>query len=715
MARRATVGLRDDPERTAPRSGGERSAAETGSWCGSLNRREIDCRAPPTRGRRAIRTEISGTSSHFRIASIGGVSDRFVLGAPRSKPLRGTERQTEMTRGNVLVVDDDVDAGEMIAESLRARGFRATPESDPAEGLADAISGDIDVVLTDLQMRSLDGLTLCQRVAAARPHMPVIVITGHASIDAAIGALRAGAFDFIVKPVDVEILALTVERAVRHSRLANEVHQLRTAVAESRGFTRLLGDSPAMRRVYDIIARIAPTQATVLVTGESGTGKELVARAIHEQSSRASGPFVAINCAAVPGTLLESELFGHAKGAFTDASTTRRGLFLEAQGGTLFLDEIGEMPLDMQVKLLRALQERTVRPVGGNSEAPFDARVITATNRVLEHEVEAKRFREDLFYRVNVCSVEVPPLRQRGEDVPLLARAFAARFAEKHEKAVKGIVPAALAKLVAYEWPGNVRELENGIERAVAMAQFDQITVDDLPAKVRAGKPEAAMQLLPATIAELTTVDELEHRYMQHVLGLVNGNKSRAARILGFDRRTLYRKLERLAADASAQESAEKAADADRAAGAAPVSAAPVSPPPVAPASVAPPAVAAPAKPSEAPRARPSVLVVDDDADSLEVVQLLLESRGYAVRTATGIAEAMRAHGVDVVLTDLQLNDGAGSSLVGRFGAAPVLAMSGSTKDGHEKDGFVGWLEKPVSVARLTTALEQALGPSDVH
>jgi two-component system response regulator HydG len=640
-----------------------------------------------------------------------------------------------MMRGNVLVVDDDVDSAEMIAESLRARGFRATPENDPNEALSDAMNEDVDVVLTDLQMRSLDGLALCDRIAGARPDLPVIVVTGHASIDAAVGALRAGAFDFIVKPVDPEILALTAERAVQHHRLKTEVHRLRTAVAESRGFTRLLGDSPAMRRVFDVVTRIAPTQATVLVTGESGTGKELVARAIHEHSPRASGPFIAINCAAVPATLLESELFGHAKGAFTDAKATRRGLFLEAQGGTLFLDEIGEMPLEMQVKLLRALQERTVRAVGGNTETPFDARVIAATNRDLEQDVQEKRFREDLFYRINVCSVEVPPLREREGDVPLLARSFVLRFAQKHEKAVKGIAAPALAKLVQYGWPGNVRELENGIERAVAMAQFDQLTVDDLPAKVRAYRPEHTTQLLPATVAELITVEELEHRYMQHVLGLVKGNKSRAARILGYDRRTLYRKLDRVEQQAANGPPAEAETgvkprelaedrEVDRASdpdlghdaslhaeagngsngasngsngsnGSAP-----------SPAVVDTGDDAAAMSSSGA-----SVLVVDDDADTLELVQILLESRGYQVRTATGVAEAMRARGVDIVLTDLQLGDGLGSDLVGRFGAAPVLAMSGRAKDGHERDGFVSWLEKPVSLARLTSALESALSP----
>ncbi len=315
---------------------------------------------------------------------------------------------------------------------------------------------------------------------------------------------------------------------------------------EARGFERLLGKSAVMRRVFDVISRVAQTSASVLVSGESGTGKELVARAIHERSARSDGPFVALSCAAVPATLLESELFGHARGAFTDAKSARRGLFLAANGGTLFLDEIGEMPLDMQVKLLRALQERSVRPVGGDREVPFDARVVTATNRELEADVRARRFREDLYYRINVVAVEVPPLRHRDGDVPLLAEAFVARFAERHGKHVEGLAPTALERLVAYPWPGNVRELENCMERAVAMTRTERVLESDLPERVRAYRARQPSALLPQTLVELVTAEELETRYLRHVLDLVKGNKSRAARILGFDRRTLYRKLERL-------------------------------------------------------------------------------------------------------------------------------------------------------------------------
>ncbi len=598
------------------------------------------------------------------------------------------------TIGTILVVDDDADAAEMIAESLRARGFKATPESNPGAALEDALDEKIEVVLTDLQMRSMDGLELCQRIAAARPDLPVVVVTGHASVDAAVGALRAGAFDFVVKPVDADMLQLVVGRAVQHHRLKSEVHRLRDQVASSASRSaRLLGESPAMERVLDVVSRIAPTDATVLITGESGTGKELVARAIHEQSARSDGPFIAINCAAVPATLLESELFGHAKGAFTDAKNARRGLFLEAQGGTLFLDEIGEMPLEMQVKLLRALQERTVRAVGGQTEQPFDARVIAATNRSLEKEVQDKRFREDLYYRINVCSVLVPPLREREGDVPVLAHAFVERFAAKHGKAIKGIAAPAMAKLVQYQWPGNVRELENGMERAVAMAQFDQLMLDDLPERVRAFRPSQASALLPATVAELVSLDTFEQRYILHVLSMVKGNKSKAARILGCDRRTLYRKLEQVQKAESAEgEEANKKADS--------------APPPSRPSI---PAVANGSTNGNGHAdAGRRILVVDDDQDNLELVQILLRARGYDVQTATGVAEAMRARNVDAVLTDLNLGDGSGADLVGRFGSAPVMVMTGTIEE-QTSMGFDAWLTKPVSLERLTSTLTNVL------
>jgi two-component system, NtrC family, response regulator HydG len=290
---------------------------------------------------------------------------------------------------------------------------------------------------------------------------------------------------------------------------------------------------------------VADSDASVLITGESGTGKELIAHAIHDHSARRDGPFLVVNCAAMPPTLLESELFGHVRGAFTDAKDTHTGLFVQASGGTLFLDEIGEMPLEMQPKLLRALQERVVRPVGGNQEITFDARIVTATNRDIEAEVDEKRFREDLYYRINVVHVEAPTLRERGSDVLLLAKHFLSGFAAKSGKPAFGITPEAIEKLVAYNWPGNVRELENCVERAMALHRGGALTVDDLPEKIRHYRPDRLI-LVTEKVDEVLTIDELDRRYIQRVLALVGGNKSRAADLLGLDRRTLYRRLDRV-------------------------------------------------------------------------------------------------------------------------------------------------------------------------
>ncbi len=453
--------------------------------------------------------------------------------------------QTAEKPTRVLIVDDDIDAGDMLADFVRQQDRQPLLARSAAEALTLAQEhDDIALVLTDVQMPGMDGIELCQRLRQILPDAPVIILTGHGSIEVVVRALRAGAYDFHVRPLELDILTLSMERALEHARLRNEVKRLREEVIRNRPSRELIGSSPAMREILDMVSRVSSTDATVLIHGESGTGKELVARAIHEMGIRREGPFVAINCAAVPPQLLESELFGHARGAFTDARVARTGLFLEAKGGTLFLDEIGEMPLEMQAKLLRALQERTVRPVGGNQEVPFDARVIAATNRDLEEEVRARRFREDLYYRIAVVGLEVPTLRERVQDVPVLAQHFVTRFAERFGKKVVGIAPAALQRLLAYHWPGNVRELENCIERAVALTRFDHLMVEDLPERVRAHQPEH-VTALPQQAEELVTLAELERRYIHQVLTLVGGNKSRAARILGLDRRTLYRIFDR--------------------------------------------------------------------------------------------------------------------------------------------------------------------------
>ncbi len=445
-----------------------------------------------------------------------------------------------------LVVDDDKTMCEMLRANLTRRGYEVVTCNIAQDAFDTLRTTDFDVVVTDLNMRGMNGLELCERIVADRPDVPVVLITAFGSLDTAIGAIRAGAYDFIPKPFDIDTLVVALDRAVQHRALREEVTRLRRAVGETQRFDDLIGNSPAMRRIYAVIDRIRDSAATVLITGESGTGKELVARALHRRSRRASGPFVAINCAAVPETLLESELFGHARGAFTDARSARTGLFAQADGGTLFLDEIGDIPAGLQPKLLRALQERKVRPLGADTESEFDARLVVATNRDLEAAVEEGRFREDLFYRVNVVQIAMPPLRARGNDVLLLAQHFLERASALAGKKVTSLSPAAAQKLVTYSWPGNVRELQNCIDRAIAMAQYAHVALEDLPEKIRDHK-RSHVVVVSDDPTELLPMEEVERTYILRVVDAVGGNKAEAARILGFDRTTLYRKLERYA------------------------------------------------------------------------------------------------------------------------------------------------------------------------
>ncbi|MCA9652830.1 MAG: sigma-54-dependent Fis family transcriptional regulator [Myxococcales bacterium] len=449
-----------------------------------------------------------------------------------------------MDHGTLLVVDDDESTCELLEALLGREGFDVRTVGSAEAALAHLEDPELDAVLTDLEMEGMSGIELCRRVEATRPGLPVVVVTGHVSVDTAVAALRAGAYDFITKPIDPKLLTPVVSRAVRHQRMGREVRRLRRALADAQRFGEIIGKSPAMRQVFDRIDRVSGTEASVLITGESGTGKELVARSLHERSRRAEGPFVALNCAALPAGLVESELFGHVRGAFTGAQQARDGLFVQAKGGTLFLDEIGELPLEMQPKLLRALQERRVRPVGGTEEVELDVRLVTATNRDLAAEVDAGRFREDLLYRIDVVRLELPPLRMRGRDVLLLAQSFIERYATQFEREVRGLEPAAAELLLGYDWPGNVRELENCMERAVALTRGERLEPADLPAKIR------EHQTRPVVVAtddpeDLPTLEELERRYIGRVLEIAGGNKSRAARILGVERRTLYRRLDK--------------------------------------------------------------------------------------------------------------------------------------------------------------------------
>jgi two-component system, NtrC family, response regulator AtoC len=446
-------------------------------------------------------------------------------------------------RGHVLVIDDDPDLCRLLGIELGRRGFTVTWKTSATEALELLGRAEIDVIVTDLRMPGMDGLELCERMVANHPDVPVLILTGAGSLETAIAAIRAGAYDFIPKPFVMDALALALERAVEHRLLREEVKRLRRAASDAPAFEGLLGTSPAMQTVYDFLERVAHSDASVVITGETGTGKELVARALHRRGRRNAGAFVAINCATVPEALLESELFGHLRGAFTDARESRTGLFVQANGGTLFLDEIAELPLALQQKLLRALQERAVRPLGADAEVPFDVRLVAATNQDLEAAVEAGRLREDLYFRINVVHVDLPPLRARGDDVLLLAQHFLQRHAAKENRRVQGIALAAAERLMAYGWPGNVRELENCIERAVALARYEQIVVDDLPEKIRRYRHQRLA--VTSGARELVSLDDAERQHILQVLDAVEGNRKRCAEVLGIDRKTLQRKLER--------------------------------------------------------------------------------------------------------------------------------------------------------------------------
>ena len=443
----------------------------------------------------------------------------------------------------LLVIDDDKSMCELLSDGLSEHGFEVVHTTDPRAALELASKQEFDAVLTDINMPGMDGLELCKSLVATRPNVPVLVITAFGSLESAVRAMRAGAYDLLTKPLDIEVVALALNRALGHRALGEEVRRLRRLVEQERRYGDIVGASPPMRSVYETIERAAPTDSTILLTGETVTGKEIVARSLHHRSRRSGGPFVAINCAAMAENLLESELFGHVRGAFTDARTGRPGLFSQAKSGTLFLDEVGEMPLPLQPKLLRALQERVIRPVGADTEIAVDVRVIAATHRDLETFVAEGRFREDLFYRLNVIHLDLPPLRSRGGDVLLLAESFLKQMSEKAGRSITGISREAMERLMAYPWPGNIRELQNCIERAVALARADILGVEDLPDKVR-GYQSSHILVASSDPSELISMEEVERRYILRVLDLVGGNKTQAAQILAMDRKTLYRKIE---------------------------------------------------------------------------------------------------------------------------------------------------------------------------
>lgn len=441
----------------------------------------------------------------------------------------------------ILTIDDEENIRNGLADNFELEGYDVKEASSGEEGLELIAQGGIDLVITDLRMDGISGSEVVKKVCSEHPGIPIIVLTGHGSIDDATAALKAGAFDFLTKPLDLDHLNKIVKNALQGKILAEQNRELQAKLLKSQNGDEMIGKSDSLNRVRQMISKAAPARASVLITGESGVGKELVAHAVHEQSERAKGPFVVVHCAALSETLIESELFGYEKGAFTGAENIHKGRFELADGGTIFLDEIGEVNLATQVKLLRVLQEHKFERVGGEKSIEVDVRVVAATNRNLEDEVKAGRFREDLFYRLNVVRIEMPALRERMDDIPLLMHSFLREFNIENKKNIKGFDKASKAAMIKYNWPGNIRELKNAVESAVVMCTGDEIKIEDLPRTLRSQGEEKVI-----TIPIGITMDEAEKIIIQENLAANKGNKSKTADILGIGRKTLHRKLEEL-------------------------------------------------------------------------------------------------------------------------------------------------------------------------
>src|SRR6266852_3848136 len=445
---------------------------------------------------------------------------------------------------NILIVDDEPSIRETCAEVARQAGMNAIPVASAEEALEVLENSAVDIVLTDLMLQQTSGLDLLKRVHDSSPTLPVIVLTQYGTIDSAVAATRLGAVDYVTKPFRIEELRTRLERAVRAVELQQENQLLREQLRTRPGFGGLIGVSERMQRVYKIIQKVSLHEYPVLILGESGTGKELVARSVHFSGARKERPFAPVDCSSLVPTLIESELFGHVKGAFTGAQHGKQGLLEAAHGGTLFLDEIGEMPVEMQVKLLRALQEQEVKPVGATERRRIDVRIIAATNRDLDSAIKAGTFRQDLYFRLNVVQIKLPPLRERKSDIPLLVASFLEKFSASQQTS-RDISEDAMRQLIAYDWPGNVRELENAIERAVALGSGPIVHVADLPSSLQYPTTER----LPER-NELVPLDELERRAILRTLRETAGDKLQAARILGIGKTTLYRKLKQYNLDA---------------------------------------------------------------------------------------------------------------------------------------------------------------------
>lgn len=469
-------------------------------------------------------------------------------------PARTAKEHLPKREGRILVVDDEANAREALAELLREEGYEVETASDGRKALMLLERFDADVVLTDLKMPEIDGLELINRAREIHPHLTFVVMTAFGSIDTAVEAIKRGAENYLTKPLDLSAVTALVERALEKSLLVREAARLREQVGSRLSVPGIIGDHPSMQRVLKTVEQVANSRATVLVSGETGTGKELIAAAIHHLSNRRDKPFVRLNCAALAESLLESELFGHERGAFTGAQMRREGRFKQADGGTLFLDEISEIPLSTQVKLLRFLQERTFERVGGNETLTVDVRVIAATNRDLKKAMEANAFREDLYYRLDVVRIDLPPLRARPSDIPMLAQHFLEKYARENGREIVGFTDEAIRALLSYSWPGNVRELENAIERAVVLSNEERLGVESFERTNSLAHAGDLSALIPGI-----SLKEIERIAIEKTLAATNGSRAKTAEILGISRRTLqYRLKEWREAEAKAVDDDER-------------------------------------------------------------------------------------------------------------------------------------------------------------
>ncbi len=443
-----------------------------------------------------------------------------------------------------MIVDDDVNHLKTLQTIAKSWGYQVSTEDDGVKAVERVKKGPFALILMDVRMARMSGIEALKRIKQYNPAIPILIMTAYSSVDSAVEALKAGAYDYLTKPLDFEVLKISMARTLEHSGLKTENAALKSRLGADYDLKNIIGQSRPMKALIDMMAMIAPSEATVLITGESGTGKELIAKSIHHNSPRKDHSLVVVNCAALTQTLLESELFGHEKGAFTGADRRREGRFMQADKGSIFLDEIGETSAAMQARLLRVIQEREIQRVGGEETVSVDVRIIAATNRNLEEEVKNGRFREDLFYRLNVVALHIPPLRERHEDIPLLAQHFLEKYSDKNHKTVKGFSPVAMDMLLKYPWPGNVRELENTIERAVILLPDDYITDKELPSTLTESYAERIGQVLPPPqVAANRSLEEIEREAIFATLEDSGGNKSETARRLGINRKTLHKKL----------------------------------------------------------------------------------------------------------------------------------------------------------------------------